>query len=91
MAKTFPKVEEWDDAITSAGTRGFNPLVDFEREIQKAYPDLKVYTFCFSSEGDMNNNGIIGWKPLMGSMFDVEDLVQQLGFDLVFGLTPQTT
>jgi hypothetical protein len=63
-----------------AGTRGFNPLVDFEREIHKTYPDLRVYTFCFSSEGDMNSNQIIGWKPMMGSMFDVEDFSAAVGF-----------
>ena len=79
MAKTFPKVEEWDDAITNAGTRGFNPLVDFERELHRTYPDLRPYTFCFSSESDMNSNQIIGWKPLMGDMFDVEDFSSAVG------------
>ena len=79
MATTFPKVEEWDDAITSAGTRGFNPLVDFERGLHKSYPDLRIYTFCFSSESDMNNNQIIGWKPLMGSMFGVDDFNSAVG------------
>ena len=79
MAKTFPKVEEWDDAIVNAGTRGFNPLVDFERELHRTYPDLRPYTFCFSSEGDMNSNQMIGWKPMMGEMFDVEDFSSAVG------------
>ncbi len=84
MAKTFPKVEEWDDAIINAGTRGFNPLVDFERELHRTYPDLRPYTFCFSSESDMNSNQIIGWVPLMASEFDVEDFSSAVG--LRFGL-----
>jgi hypothetical protein len=79
MAHTFPKVGEWDDAIANAGTRGFNPLVDFERELHRTYPDLRPYTFCFSSESDMNSNQIIGWRPLMASMFDVEDFSSAVG------------
>lgn len=75
----FPKVEDWDEAITNAGTRGFNPLADFEREVHRSYPDLRPYTFCFSSESDMNNNQIIGWKPMQGNHFDVDDFTKAFG------------
>lgn len=80
----FPKVGDWDDAITNAGTRGFNPLVDFEREVHRVYPDLRPYNFCFSSQGDMNNNQVIGWKPMQGNHFDVDDFNKEFG--LRFGV-----
>jgi hypothetical protein len=80
----FRKVSEWSDAIRNAGTRGYNPLVNFETDIREAYPDLRPYTFCFSSESDMNSNQIVGWVPLMAAEFDVEDFSSAVG--LRFGL-----
>ena len=80
----FRKVSEWSDAIRNAGTRGYNPLVNFEKDICEAYPDLRPYTFCFSSESDMNSNQIIGWVPLMASEFDVDDFASAVG--LRFGI-----
>jgi hypothetical protein len=80
----FPKVGEWSEKAYSASARGFNLLVDFEREIHKVYPDTSPFRFGFFSEDDLNFQYTIGWQNLKGSMFDVEDFNSTVG--LRFGL-----
>ena len=81
----FPKVSDWSEKVYSAGARGFNLLVDFEREMHRVYPDTKPYNFGYFSKDDVNHQSTIGWVHLKGSMFDVEDWNTTVG--LRFGLT----
>jgi hypothetical protein len=81
----FPKVSDWSEKVYSAGARGFNFLVDFEKEMWRVYPDTRPYNFGKFSEDDINSVSIIGWKHLQGGMFDVDDWNSKVG--LRFGLT----
>ena len=80
----FPKLGEWSEKAYAASARGFNLLIDFEREMHRAYPDTQPFRFGFFSEDDLNFQYTIGWKNLKGSMFDVEDFNSTVG--LRFGL-----
>ena len=80
----FPKVGDWSEKAYSASARGFNLLIDFEREMHKVYPDTQPFRFGFFSEDDLNFQYTIGWKNLKGSMFDVKDFNSTVG--LRFGL-----
>lgn len=81
----FPKVSDWSEKVYNAGSRGFNLLVDFEREMHRVYPDTQPYTFGYYMESDVPERSTLGWKHLKGSMFDVEDWNSTVG--LRFGLT----
>ena len=69
----FPKRKEWSDRALNAGTRGFNLLRDFEREMHLAYPDTSHLKFGYFSDTAINEVSTMGWKHMKGSMFDVED------------------
>ena len=81
----FPKVSDWSEKTYNAGALGFNLLRDFEKEMHKAYPDTQPYNFGYFADFDINNTTVMGWRPLLGSMFDVEDFNATVG--LRFGLT----
>jgi len=80
----FPKRQEWSDNVLNAGTRGFNLLRDFEREMHLAYPDTSHLKFGYFSDTDINHVHTMGWRHFKGDMFDVEDWNTAVG--LRFGV-----
>ena len=70
----FPKVTEWSEKTYNAGARGFNFLVDFEREMWRVFPETRDYNFGKFSESDINNVMIEGWRYLDGDMFGIENI-----------------
>lgn len=80
----FPKRQEWSDNVLNAGTRGFNLLRDFEREMHLAYPGTSHLKFGYFSESDINHVSTMGWRFFEKDMFDVEDWNKAVG--LMFGL-----
>ena len=70
----FPKVTDWSEKAYSAGARGFNFLVDFEREIWRAFPETGEYRFGKFADSDINNVTIEGWRHLKGDMFGIENI-----------------
>jgi len=71
---TFPKVTDWSEKVYSAGARGFNFLVDFEREIWRVFPQTKDFRFGKFADSDINNVTIEGWRHLKGDMFGIENI-----------------
>ncbi len=79
MAHTFPKRQEWSDKVLNAGTRGFNLLRDFEREMHSAYPGTSHLKFGYFSKSDLNSVFTMGWRNFKSDMFDVEDFNDAVG------------
>jgi hypothetical protein len=69
----FPKRGEWSTKALNAGTRGFNLLRDFEREMHRAYPGTQDLTFGYFSDIAINEVSTMGWRFLKAEMFDVDD------------------
>ncbi|KKN79023.1 hypothetical protein LCGC14_0344990 [marine sediment metagenome] len=71
---TFPKVTDWSETVYNAGARGFNFLVDFNKEMHRVFPDTTPYIFGKFSESDIGSVTVIGWKHLTGDMFGIENI-----------------
>lgn len=74
MSFVGPKKTEWSERVYNAGARGFNFLVDFEKEMWRVFPETKDYNFGKFSEGDINNVMIEGWRHLTGDMYGIENI-----------------
>ena len=70
----FPKKTEWSEKTYNAGARGFNFLVDFEKEMWRVFPETQDYNFGKFSDTDINNVMIEGWRHLEGDMFGIENI-----------------
>jgi hypothetical protein len=74
MTFVGPKVKDYSEKVYNAGARGFNFLVDFEREMWEAFPETTQYRFGKFSDSDVNNVTTEGWQHLKGSMFGIENI-----------------
>jgi len=70
----FPKATEWSEKTYNAGARGFNFLVDFEKEMWRVFPETREFNFGKFSEDDINNVMLEGWRYLDGGMFGIENI-----------------
>ena len=70
----FPKVTEWSEKTYNAGAKGFNFLVDFEKEMWRVFPETREFNFGKFSDSDINNVMIEGWRYLRGDMFGIENI-----------------
>ena len=74
MTFVGPKVKDYSDRVYNAGAKGFNFLVDFEREMWKAFPVTQEFNFGKFSDSDINNVTIEGWRHLKGDMYGIENI-----------------
>ena len=80
----LPSVDDWlkEDLISSAGTKGWNPLKDLPRLLWKNIPDLRQFKIGFCDESDIPIWKTIGWVHMRRDHFEVENFNQAIGLGL---------
>ena len=79
-----PSVEDWrkKDIISSAGTKGWNPLHDLPELLWEAIPDLQQFIIGHCSEDDIPTWKTIGWVHMRRDHFEVDNFNEAIGLGL---------
>lgn len=82
----IPSVDDWkrNPAVANAGTKGFNPLIEIPKALQKEFSWMREFEFAFMAESDLPIAGAAGWIHLRKDMFDPENFNTAIG--LRFGI-----
>ena len=80
----LPSVDDWrkEDIISSAGTKGWNPLKDLPELLWDNIPDLMKFEIGFCSETDIPLFKTIGWVHMRRDHFEVDNFNQAIGLGL---------